>query len=310
MSTNKQKLTRIGVFYDGNYFLHVSNYYAYHHERRSRVSIAGLHEFVRQHIADEEEKDFPLCQIVDAHYFRGRLSAQEASNEGNRLYYDRLFDDILMMEGVTTHYLPVRTVQGYRQERGIDVWMALEAFELALHKQFDVVVLIASDSDFVPLVRKLHTLGVRVMVLTWDYEFYDEEGRRRSTVTSQYLLDEATYPLAMHTIIDRAEEHDDVFPISRLFVERKRNYTTTGDPLVPTETVVIEEDGELRTSTIFSLKDGYGFISFPQTNNLFFHFSFLLDTDFNDLREGDAVEFILGKNERGEPVAKNVRLIR
>ncbi|HOY03897.1 MAG TPA: NYN domain-containing protein [Saprospiraceae bacterium] len=310
MSTNnKQKLTRIGVFYDGNYFLHVSNYYAYHHERRSRISIAGLHEFVRQHIADEEDKDFALCQIVDAHYFRGRLSAQEASNEGNRLFYDRLFDDILMMEGVTTHYLPVRTVQGYRQERGIDVWMALEAFELTLHKQFEVVVLIASDSDFVPLVRKLHTLGVRVMVLTWDYEFYDEEGRRRSTVTSQYLLDEATYPLAMHGIIDRGEENDDIFPISRLFVERKRNYVT-GDPAVVVETVPIEEDGEPRTSTIFSLKDGYGFISFPQTNNLFFHFSFLLDTDFNDLREGDAVEFTLGKNERGEPVAKNVRLVR
>lgn len=309
MSTNKQKLTRIGVFYDGNYFLHVSNYYAYHHERRSRISIAGLHEFVRQHIADEDVKDFALCQIVDAHYFRGRLSAQEASNEGNRLYYDRLFDDILMMEGVTTHYLPVRTVQGYRQERGIDVWMALEAFELTLHKQFDVVVLIASDSDFVPLVRKLHTLGVRVMVLTWDYEFYDEEGRRRSTVTSQYLLEEATYPLAMHSIIDRGEENDDIFPISRLFVERKRNYVTN-DPAVVVETVPIEEDGEPRTSTIFSLKDGYGFISFPQTNNLFFHFSFLLDTDFNDLREGDAVEFTLGKNERGEPVAKNVRLVR
>ncbi|MBL7781937.1 MAG: NYN domain-containing protein [Saprospiraceae bacterium] len=308
MSTNKQKLTRIGVFYDGNYFLHVSNYYAYHHERRSRISIAGLHEFVRQHIADEDDKDFALCQIVDAHYFRGRLSAQEASNEGNRLYYDRLFDDILMMEGVTTHYLPVRTVQGYRQERGIDVWMALEAFELTLHKQFDVVVLIASDSDFVPLVRKLHTLGVRVMVLTWDYEFYDEEGRRRSTVTSQYLIEEATYPLAMHSIIDRGEENDEIFPISRLFVERKRNYVT--EPGTPVETVPLEEDGEVRTSTIFSLKDGYGFISFPQTNNLFFHFSFLVDTDFNDLREGDSVEFTLGKNERGEPVAKNVRLIR
>ncbi|MCA0237132.1 MAG: NYN domain-containing protein [Bacteroidetes bacterium] len=308
MSTNKQKLTRIGVFYDGNYFLHVSNYYAYHHERRSRISIAGLHEFVRQHIADEDDKDFALCQIVDAHYFRGRLSAQEASNEGNRLYYDRLFDDILMMEGVTTHYLPVRTVQGYRQERGIDVWMALEAFELTLHKQFDVVVLIASDSDFVPLVRKLHTLGVRVMVLTWDYEFYDEEGRRRSTVTSQYLIEEATYPLAMHSIIDKGEENDDIFPVSRLFVERKRNYASeTGTPI---ETVPLEEDGEVRTSTIFSLKDGYGFISFPQTNNLFFHFSFLVDTDFNDLREGDSVEFTLGKNERGEPVAKNVRLIR
>lgn len=302
MSDNQHQLTRIGVFYDGNYFLHVSNYYAYHHERRSRLSIAGLHEFVRHRIAEEEKKDFHLCQIVDAHYFRGRLSAQEASAEGNRLYYDRLFDDILMMEGVTTHYLPVRTVQGYRQERGIDVWMALEAFELTLHKSFDVVILIASDSDFVPLVRKLHTLGVRVMLLAWDYEYYDEEGRRRSTVTSQYLWEEVTYPIAMQNVID--DDNDDLFPVTRLFVERKK--TVVGE-----EAPVVEiEEGELKTSTIYSLKDGYGFISFPQTNNLFFHYSFLLDTDFNDLREGDSVEFTLSKNERGEPIARNVKLVR
>ena len=303
MSDSQQKLTRIGVFYDGNYFLHVSNYYAYHHERRSRLSIAGLHEFVRHRIAEEEKKDFHLCQIVDAHYFRGRLSAQEASAEGNRLYYDRLFDDILMMEGVTTHYLPVRTVQGYRQERGIDVWMALEAFELTLHKQFDVVILIASDSDFVPLVRKLHTLGVRVMLLAWDYEFYDEEGRRRSTVTSQYLWEEVTYPMAMQNVID--DDNDELFPITRLFVERKK--VIVGDE-VPVEIEI--EEGETKTSTIYSLKDGYGFISFPQTNNLFFHYSFLVETDFNDLREGDTVEFTLSKNEKGDPIARNVKLIR
>jgi uncharacterized LabA/DUF88 family protein/cold shock CspA family protein len=298
MSDNHQ-LTRIGVFYDGNYFLHVSNYYAYHHERRSRLSIAGLHEFVRHRIAEEEHKDYQLCQIVDAHYFRGRLSAQEASNEGNRLYYDRLFDDILMMEGVTTHYLPVRTVAGFRQERGIDVWMALEAYELTLHKEFDVVVLIASDSDFVPLVRKLHTLGVRVMVITWDYEYYDEEGRRRSTVTSQYLWDETTYPIAMHSVIDGYTEQD-TFPVSRLFVERKKV------PVIETPPITEVEEGDSMISSIFSLKDGYGFINYPQTNNLFFHFSFLVDTDFNDLRE----EFTMGKNERGEPIARNVKLIR
>ena len=306
MSDSQHKLTRIGVFYDGNYFLHVSNYYAYHHERRSRVSIAGLHEFVRHRIAEEEGKDFHHCQIVDAHYFRGRLSAQEASAEGNRLYYDRLFDDILMMEGVTTHYLPVRTTyQGYRQERGIDVWMALEAFELSLHKQFDVVVLIASDSDFVPLVRKLHTLGVRVMLLAWDYEYFDEEGRRRSTVTSQYLWEEVTYPVAMEKFIDK--DNDEQFAVTRLFVERKKV------PVVIAgagEEMPEVEEGETRTSTIFSLKDGYGFISYPQTNNLFFHFSFLVETDFNDLREGDVVEFTMGKNERGEPIARNVKLMR
>jgi uncharacterized LabA/DUF88 family protein/cold shock CspA family protein len=307
MSDIQRKITRIGVFYDGNYFLHVSNYYAYHHERRSRISIAGLHEFIRHQVAEEENgAGIHLCQIVDAHYFRGRLSAQEASAEGNRLYYDRLFDDILMMEGVTTHYLPVRTTfQGFRQERGIDVWMALEAFELTLHKHFDVVVLIASDSDFVPLVRKLHSLGVRVMLLGWDYEFFDEEGRRRSTVTSQFLWEEVTYPIAMEKVID--EDKKGGFPASRLFVERKRPHLEVDEAAAE---MLPAEEGDVRTSTVFSLKDGYGFVSFPQTNNLFFHYSFLVDTDFNDLQEGDAVEFTLGRNDRGEPIARNVKLIK
>ncbi len=309
MSDSQKKLTRIGVFYDGNYFLHVSNYYAYHHERRGRISIAGLHDFIRHKVAEEEQKDMHLCQIVDAHYFRGRLSAQEASTEGNRLFYDRLFDDILMMEGVTTHYLPVRTTfHGQRQERGIDVWMALEAFELALHKQFDVLVLIASDSDFVPLVRKLHTLGVRVMLFAWDYDFYDEEGRRRSTVTSQALWEEVTYPLAMQEVI--SDDNDPQFSVNRLFVERKRNVLAPATDAEEQPIVEVVEDGEVKRSTIFSLKDGYGFVNFPQTNNLFFHFSFLVDTDFNDLREGDMVEFTLSKNDRGEPIARNVRLIK
>ncbi|MCB0543633.1 MAG: cold shock domain-containing protein, partial [Saprospiraceae bacterium] len=93
------------------------------------------------------------------------------------------------------------------------------------------------------------------------------------------------------------------FPMNRLFVERKKT--------PPADEIPVEiEEGEVMTSTIYSLKDGYGFISFPQTNNLFFHYSFLIDTDFNDLREGDSVEFTLSKNERGEPIARNVKLVR
>src|SRR5690606_15446952 len=103
------KLVRIGVFYDGNYFLQVSNYYAYGHQRRRRISISGLHDFIRSQVADEEANDMKLCQIVDSHYFRGRLNAADASQRGDTLYWDRVFDDILMSEGVTTHYLPLKT---------------------------------------------------------------------------------------------------------------------------------------------------------------------------------------------------------
>jgi uncharacterized LabA/DUF88 family protein/cold shock CspA family protein len=214
----ENKLLRIGVFYDGNYFFRASSYYAYGHSRKTRLSISGLHDFIRHHIATETKTDVRLCQIVDAHYFRGRLSAFEASQRGDTLYWDRVFDDILMSEGVTTHYLPVKTVDGQKQEKGIDVLLALEAFEMALYKKFDVLVLIASDGDYVPLIRKLNTLSTRVMVLSWDFEYTDDSGRKFTTRTSQDLLEEVTYPVAMHEIIDNRLRRNEPL-INNLFVQ-------------------------------------------------------------------------------------------
>ena len=127
-----------------------------------------------------------MAKIVDSHYFRGRLNATEAQQRGSVLYYDRVFDDILMSSGVTTHYSPLRSGSGGRKgEKGIDVWFALEAYESATLRSLDVVVLIASDGDYVPLVRKLHALGTKVVVLAWDFEFTTDNGSQRVTRTSQ-----------------------------------------------------------------------------------------------------------------------------
>lgn len=295
-------LTRIGVFYDGNYFLHVSNFYNYVHEKSSRISISGLHDFIRNRVAYEESKQYRLCQIVDAHYFRGRLNAREASNKGNQLYYDRVFDDILMSEGVTTHYLPVRTNHGTKQEKGIDVWFALEAYELALLKQFDVVVLIASDGDYVPLIRKLNTIGIRVMVLSWDFEYTDDYGNQRITRTSQDLLEEVTYPVAMHEIIENRTQKTDPL-IQNLFVPKTESPRFNDDDFELEE----DEDSDFKFSTILSLKNGYGFIKHPPTN-LFFHYQSLEGVDFFDLQPGDKVKFVIDINEKGENVALRVSL--
>jgi uncharacterized LabA/DUF88 family protein/cold shock CspA family protein len=303
MATERDlNLTRIGVFYDGNYFLHVSNFYNYTHERKSRLSVAGLHHFIRNQVAQQEGTDERLCQIVDAHYFRGRLNAFEASNQGNSLYYDRVFDDILSSEGVTTHYLPVKTNQsGVRQEKGIDVWLALEAFELAFYKRFNVLVLIASDGDYVPLIRKLNTLGTRVMVLSWDFEYTNAYGTKMITRTSQDLLEEVTYPVAMHEIIDNRVRKNEPL-INGLFVPQtkqrvfeKTNVKTT---TAPTE----------KKSSIMTLKNGFGFIKYPP-NNLFFHYQNLVGVDFNDLAVDDEVLFTISKNDKGEDVAIDVKLV-
>ncbi len=311
------KLTRIGVFYDGNYFLHVSNYYTYQHARHARLSVSGLHQFIRQSVATEEDVDPRTCHIVDAHYFRGRLSAAEAQRS-NKLFADRQFDDILMKEGVVTHYLPIKQKPSGRVEKGIDVWYALECYELAVLKKFDVVCLIASDGDYVPLIRKLNTLGIRVVLLSWDFEFTDDAGQPRATRTSQDLLEEVTYPIAMHEVIDNRLRRNDAL-INDLFVKTE---PVTAPSLVARATTLngqhegeesaVEEDSDdadqVYESVVKFLKSGYGFIAYPP-NNLFFHQTDMVNADFNLLREGDAVQFNKVKIDEERTVAKNVRRV-
>jgi len=298
MSQSRDGVVKIGVFYDGNYFLHVSNYYNYFHPRRRRISINGLHNFVREQIAEEMGVDHRLCHVVDAHYFRGRMSAYEASQRGNQLYNDRLFDDVLMSEGVVTHYLPLRTRGSRKEEKGIDVWLALEALELVWMKKYDVMVLITADGDFVPLIRKVNTIGTRVMVLSWDFEYTDDTGREIVTRTSQDLLEEVSYPIAMHELIDNSVTGKDS-SISQLFVNQESAPKTYKN---------IIDKGDVKVSKTLNMKSGYGFVAFPP-NNLFFHYLDVVEGDFNEIKDGDTVEFTIEINDKGNEVAKNVRKV-
>lgn len=283
---------RIGVFYDGNFLLHASNYYNYIHPKRKRLNISGLHQFVTHRVAEEESVDVKKCRLVEAHYFRGRLNAAEASQRGNQLYNDRVFDDILMSEGVHTHYLPLRNMFGKKEERGTDVWLSLEVFEKALLNKLDVAVLVVSDTDYAPLFRKLTSLGVRVMLMGWDFEYVNDEGVKMVTKTSHELLNLATYPVLMHEVIECGLEEGNPL-ISNLFVG--------GDPTTVSDTNTLHE-----TSQVLSIKTGYGFIKYPN-NNLFFHNLDVVDGEFTDIVPGDNVEFLIDKNDAGQDVAKFVR---
>jgi uncharacterized LabA/DUF88 family protein/cold shock CspA family protein len=310
MNQMNSPLIRVGVFYDGNYFLKISDYYYFQHERKARISLEGLHEFIRHQVAEEEDVDVRLAQITDAHFFRGRLSATEARDK-DRLFHDRLLDDILMNLGVCTHYMPLKTRDGRLQEKGIDVWLSLEALELALHKTLDVVVLIAGDSDYVPLIRKLNTVGTRVMLLNWDFKYEDFKGETRVTRASQQLLEQVTYPVAMHDVIDRGlQEQDEV--VEAMFVTQTEpaafapSTPAAPKPVRPAGPTAAGPVGTIGMSTIKNLKNGFGFVVMPP-NNLFFSYADLTEGDFNDLREGDWVEFTVGRNHRDEDCARNVR---
>ena len=174
---------RLGIFYDGNFLLHASNYYNYFHSERRRLSINGLHSYIKKLVAGEEDCDPRRCQIVEAHYVRGRINAAEASQRGNQLYNDRVFEDILMAEGIQTHYLPLRNFSGKKEERGIDVWLSLEVYEYALLDKIDIAVLIVSDTDYAPLLRKLTSPGIRTMLISWEFDYTNDDGIKVVTKT-------------------------------------------------------------------------------------------------------------------------------
>ncbi|MFP3089553.1 NYN domain-containing protein [Treponema sp. TIM-1] len=294
MNSQKNNIVRVGIFYDGYYFYKVSNYYKYEHTRKARISISGLHDFIRHEIASILHiEDIRHCQIIDAHYFKGRSSAKEM---GEKVQSERVFEDILMRENIVNHYLPLRYgVNDTWQEKGIDVWLALEAYELAIYKQFDVLVLVAGDGDYVPLVRKLNTLGTQVMLICWDYSYYNENGTITETRTSRQLLEEVLYPIVMNERIDRQPSTD---IIDELFVrDRRENYAEGMGNMLPLkeEAEAPQDDGQI--STIISLKDGFGFIKDEKINNVFFYYDTLTNKDFDELEVGMKVTYLCEEDE-------------
>ncbi|NML17133.1 NYN domain-containing protein [Azohydromonas caseinilytica] len=304
--TNSQRLSRIGIFYDGNYFRHIGNYYSYVHPKRAKINVGGLHNFIRARVAAEEGTDVKFTQIVDAHYFRGRVKAREAE-ERDILFSERSFEDVLMYEGITTHYLPM----GRDGEKGVDVWLALEAFEMAVYKRFDVLALVAADGDFVPLARKLNTLGTRVMLLSWDFSYTDQNGNLRETRTSQALMGEVTYPLAMADIIDNPQLQHDPAVAGLLYRPdaRAAQAPSPAPVAVAAPTAAPPEVGSIQQGRIANLKETYGFI-LPDAGgpNVFFPFSALPLGDPQRLRDGMRVSFEYTVGDRG-PIAPKVWIL-
>lgn len=213
-------LVRIAIFYDGSYFQQVTNYYRYSHDIQRRIYLSGLHDFVRWRAARAEDCPRSMCQIVEAHYFRGRFSLSDLDEKAERdrnpgyvadfLRGERLFDQLMAQHNITPHYLRIDTRQDPPREKGVDVAMALEAFDTAVNRQLDWVALVTPDADYVPLVRKLAAVGTRTMLLG-----FDVPGR---VTVSRALAAEVSDAVPLHELVRRGLPDDDGFDIDTLFV--------------------------------------------------------------------------------------------
>lgn len=167
---------RIGVFYDGGWWAHVSDYLAEVHPWRARPSLQGMADVLRWNIA--RHVGLSSC-TVEQHYVRARTSTPSSS-----------FEDVLDKAGVRRYDVPL---EGGR-EKGADVLFALTAYERAVIGHLDVAVLLTGDADLVPLVltlkrRRLHVLVPQIEVTLPDGVLRTAPSLTITATASPKLLD-------------------------------------------------------------------------------------------------------------------------
>lgn len=184
------KINSIGLFIDGNYFMLLEQGLG----KAKRVNIKGLIKYIQKTIAQQYGLDPASCVVTETHFFRGRYKANDAK-KNNLLLVDRKFEDRLIENDVILHYKHVYNLQdGTPHEKGIDVWFALETFELALYRDFDFIVMITGDADYEMLARKIKSLKKPAILLSWHY---DEQNP-----TAKALKEEISFHIDINALLN------------------------------------------------------------------------------------------------------------
>ena len=165
----KPEQLSVGIFIDGGYYAKINE--GLEKQLSMKLDIKSLFLFIREKISGKCAIPLEDIQITEAHFFRGRYRAGDAKAK-NLLFSERAFEDTLIENDVIFHYKHLKELEKKNGvtvvEKGIDVWFALETYELSMIRKFDYVILITGDADHEMLVRKLNALKTKVILLTWN----------------------------------------------------------------------------------------------------------------------------------------------
>ena len=187
-------ICRIGVFYDGYFFVKAQRYY-YHERDLGWLVFQPLHTFIETFIA-QKEHGYTSYKVVYAAWHQGLFASNKATPEQLRVDRNRHHD--LMHAGVEPKYLPMSETQG---EKGVDVALAIDALQVGLGNKIDIAVLVTGDGDFVPLVRALNKQGVRVLGAY--FKFKRKDGHE--SLVNEGLLSVVNYAVDINALENEKE---------------------------------------------------------------------------------------------------------
>jgi uncharacterized LabA/DUF88 family protein len=219
---------RVMVFYDGNYFKQGQVYFRYK-EDRGWFSLPELHSLIEKYVASKTKASSDIAKVVAAHYYDGRLTTNVAKPD--QLEKERDFEMALIAAGIVPHYLPVSEkpkpgatadeITYTLAQKGVDVEMAIDILDAAHANRYDVAVLITGDSDFVPLVRRITSLGHDALIAHFEIpQWTDNRGQaHRGTYCSRALIDAASWSLNFNQLM---KDSDWKTEVKALFFQPKK----------------------------------------------------------------------------------------
>jgi uncharacterized LabA/DUF88 family protein len=103
-------------------------------------------------------------ELVEARYYIGAINQQNNNEKSKRMYADqqRLFMNLQKQNiGVVLGELIQHSDKSYH-EKGVDVRIAVEMIRMARRDKYDTAYLLSSDTDLVPAVEEVISIGKKV----------------------------------------------------------------------------------------------------------------------------------------------------
>lgn len=167
------------VFIDASFLSKLSKYFG-----GGKYLVYDLSEFSKKLCEKQKLSCKKIFYYTAPPYQSGKSTVEEEKRKDG---YDRFVNklgkkDIVVREG-RCQRLKIDGKFEYRQ-KGVDILMAMDLMEVLLkHSEVKKIILIASDSDFVPIINSLREEGVKTILYT-----YYEKKRNTNFSRSNHLI--------------------------------------------------------------------------------------------------------------------------
>jgi len=165
------------VFIDGSNFYHRLRYLT---KNKEKISLSDF-DFINfaYRICGEAE-------LIEVRYYIGAIRRQKNNPKSEEMYagQQRLFFKLQRQNiKVILGQLIQHRDKSYH-EKGVDVRMAVEMIRLARQDKYDIAYLLSSDTDLVPAVEEVLSLGKRVRYIG----AADSQSFGLSKITGDYVI--------------------------------------------------------------------------------------------------------------------------